>query len=144
MNWQVIAIVVAVLAIILAVAAYFIRKINRETPAKEAPEIPADCCGAHAVCERDSLLTKTDQIIYFDDEELDELAGIDPEQYTDSQLKMIEEVFFTLREQDVAGWVRSMQLRNIELPDDIREQALLVISERRESRLENFNKKSND
>lgn len=141
MNWLIIAVVALVLVALLVVAALFIRKINRETPETEPKEIPADCCGAHAVCERDSLLTRTDQIIYFDDEELDEMAGIPAEQYTEAQRKMLEDVFFTLREQDVAGWVRSTQLRRIELPDDIREQALLVIAERRESRLENYNQK---
>ena len=53
---------------------------------------------------------------------------------------MLEDVFFTLREQDMAGWIRSLQLRNIELPDDIRDQALLIISERRQNTLENYNK----
>ena len=77
---------------------------------------------------------------YFDDEELDELKGIPPEEFTDKQNQMLEDVFFTLREQDMAGWIRSLQLRNIELPDDIRDQALLIISERRQNTLENYNK----
>ncbi|MCQ2344113.1 MAG: phospholipase [Paludibacteraceae bacterium] len=139
MNW-IMVIVVAVLVILLSLAGIYIRKVNRETPESEVKTIPDDCCGAHAVCERDSLLTKTDDIIYFDDEELDTLAGIAPEEMTNQQLKMVEDVFFTLREQDVAGWIRSTQLRNIILPEDIREQALLIVSERRTSRLENFNK----
>jgi len=136
MNWVVIVVVV-VLAGLLAFATIYIRKANREAPLQEPKPIPDDCCGAHAVCERDSLLSKTEEIFYFDDEELDELAGLNPEDYSEPQHKMIEDVFFTLREQDVAGWLRSIQLRNIELPDDIREQALLIVSERRTARLEN-------
>lgn len=139
MNWLMI-IVVGVLVVILTLAGLYIRKVNSETSEPETKTIPEDCCGAHAVCERDSLLTKTDEIIYFDDEELDEIAGIPSEEMTEAQRKMIEDVFFTLREQDVAGWIRSTQLRNINLPDDIREQALFIVSERRSSRLENFNK----
>lgn len=138
MNWLMI-IVLGVLIVLLSLVGIHIRKVNRETPEPEVKPIPDDCCGAHAVCERDSLLTKTDDIIYFDDEELDEIAGIPAEEMTDTQRKMIEDVFFTLREQDVAGWIRSTQLRNIDLPDDIREQALFIVSERRSSRLDNFN-----
>lgn len=141
MNW-VIIVVLIVLVVLLAFAAVYVRKVNRETPAEEPKPIPDDCCGAHAVCERDSLLSKTEEIFYFDDEELDELAGKRSEEYTDGQHKMIENVFFTLREQDVAGWLRSVQLRNIELPDDIREQALLIVSERRTARLENYDRKN--
>ncbi len=138
----VVIVVSIVLVALLAFAAVYVRKVNRETPEEESKPIPDDCCGAHAVCERDSLLSKTEEIFYFDDEELDELAGKSAEEFTEGQHKMIEDVFFTLREQDVAGWLRSVQLRNIELPDDIREQALLIVSERRTARLENYDRKN--
>jgi len=100
---------------------------GEETPVK----IADDCCGAHAVCERDSLLSTTDEIIYFDDEELDILKDKKLDNYTPADVEMLEHVFYTLREQDVAGWIRSLQLRNIALPSDLREEALLIVSERR-------------
>ena len=46
---------------------------------------------------------------------------------------MIREVFDTLKASDVPGWVRSIQLRNIQLPLDIREEALLIVVERRKA-----------
>ena len=104
---------------------------HRSLDAEEEREIPSDCCGAHEVCERDSLLSKTNQIVYFDDEELDAFAGKSLADYTESEYRQIEEVFLTLRESDVAGWLRSLQLRNIELPEDLKEQALLIVRERR-------------
>ena len=85
------------------------------------------------MCERDSLLTKTTKIEYYDDEELDALAGITPDDYTESQIKQLEDVFYTLREKDVAGWLRSLQTRNIQLPEELREEALLIVSERRKA-----------
>lgn len=96
-----------------------------------APTSDGECCGQHLVCERDTLLQKTDTIEYYDDEELDALAGIAPEDYTAAQVEEIEQVFETLQEKDVAGWVRSLQLRNIALPESVREEALLVVRERR-------------
>lgn len=109
--------------------------VKSKPQGEEVPiEIPDDCCGAHEVCERDSLLSKTDEIIYFDDEELDQLKGKSLDSYTQADLQMLEHVFFTLREQDVAGWVRSLQLRDIKLPDELRDETLLVISERRTSK----------
>jgi hypothetical protein len=89
------------------------------------------CCGEHLVCERETLLQTNAEIIYYDDEELDALAGIDPEQYTPEQVAAIQHVFATLQERDVPGWCRSMQLRNIALPLDIREEALFIVRERR-------------
>ena len=73
------------------------------------------------------------QIEYYDDEELDQLIGIAAEDYTTEQYHMIRAVFDTLQAKDVPGWVRSIQLRNIQLPLDIREEALLIVVERRKA-----------
>lgn len=141
MNWTIFA-VVCVLVVLLSMVGVYVRKVNQATPEpEEKREIPQDCCGAHAVCERDMLLSKTDEIIYFDDEELDELAGVNPDEMDENQRKMIADVFYTLREQDVAGWLRSLQLRAIELPQEIREEALFIVTERRQQRLDNYDRK---
>ena len=109
---------------------------NASSPAEliqpaPAPSDDGECCGQHLVCERDTLLQSNARIDYYDDEELDALAGIDPTDYSETQHTMLREVFDTLQERDVAGWVRSLQLRNIALPQDIREEALMIVRERR-------------
>ena len=91
------------------------------------------CCGEHLVCERETLLQTNAKVEYYDDEELDALIGIPAEDYTEEQYQMIREVFNTLQAKDVPGWVRSIQLRNIQLPLDIREEALLIVVERRKA-----------
>ena len=91
-----------------------------------------ECCGQHLVCERETLLQTNAKIEYYDDEELDSLADIDPQNYTREQYQAIREVFDSLKEKDVPGWCRSIQLRNIQLPQDIREEALLIVRERRQ------------
>ncbi len=122
-------ILVITLTLVLAVllVLLFVKKENLE-PDKEVPE---DCCGAHAVCERDRLLSSTDEVVYFDDEELDALANKDPYTFTEEEYDAVEEVLFSLRESDVAGWLRSLQLRHIELPQELKDEALLIVSERR-------------
>lgn len=101
-------------------------------PTQPAPRVEdGECCGQHLVCERETLLQTNAVIEYYDDEELDALSGIPADQYTPAQYKQMREVFDTLQEKDVPGWVRSLQLRNIELPADIREEALLIVRERR-------------
>ena len=133
MVWFII-IAVVVLALIGVLAYIFGRKENTSNlPKEETVADDGECCGTHAVCERDSLLTKTTKIEYYDDEELDALAGITPDDYTESQIKQLEDVFYTLREKDVAGWLRSLQARNIQLPEELREEALLIVSERRKA-----------
>lgn len=95
--------------------------------------VPVDdaCCGRHQVCERESLLTTKPEIVYYDDEELDRLSGISPDDYTPEDLHELNDVFVTLRSEDVVGWLRSLQLRNITLPEELRDEALMIVSERR-------------
>lgn len=95
--------------------------------------VPVDdeCCGRHSVCERESLLTSKPDIVYYDDEELDRLIGVNPDEYEEKDLIDVREVFETLQDKDVAGWLRSLQLRNITIPQDILDEALMIVSERR-------------
>ncbi|MBR4564001.1 MAG: phospholipase [Paludibacteraceae bacterium] len=92
---------------------------------------PEGCCGEHLVCERETLLQTSPVPEYYDDEELDSLAGISPENYTDEQEEAVRAVFSSLQESDVPGWCRSLQLRNISLPADVREEALMIVRELR-------------
>jgi len=117
--------------LLLFIITYFKRK-NKNEEIEITLNENGECCGAHEVCDRDSLLAGTDKPEYFDDEELDALACIQPEKYTDNQLKMLSDVFYTLKENDVAAWLRSLQIRRIELPVSLRDEALLIVSERRQ------------
>ena len=102
-----------------------------ETATEEEYERPDGCCGAHEVCENESLLASNTKIIYFADEELDEFKDRDAESYTSEEIEMFEEVFFTLRENELVDWLKSLQLRHVPLPPAIKEQALMIIAERR-------------
>lgn len=98
----------------------------------EIKEVDMECCGQHEVCERDSLLAAVSkQIEYYDDEELDRYIGISPDEYTREQEDEFRDVFYTMQDTDVAGWVRSLQLRGIALPDNIKDEVFLIIGERR-------------
>ena len=98
----------------------------------EVKEVDMECCGQHEICERDSLLAAVSkQIEYYDDEELDKYIGISPDGYTREQEDEFRDVFYTMQDTDVAGWVRSLQLRGIALPDNIKDEVFLIIGERR-------------
>ena len=107
------------------------KKLRAKSQEPKAQQRPEGCCGEHLVCEKETLLQTNAAIEYYDDEELDALAGIAPSDYTPQQQEAIRQIFNTLRESDVPGWCRSLQLRNIALPADIREEALLIVRERR-------------
>ena len=127
------------LAIVAAVAGLIRNKrLQRQVERGEIealPDInPADmeCCGQHEVCEKESLLAAVSQKIeYYDDEELDRYIGTPSNGYTAEQEDEFRDIFYTMHEDDVAGWVRSLQLRGIALPDNIKDEVVLIVGERR-------------
>ena len=53
------------------------------------------------------------------------------DEYTDEEVDEFREVMLTCKDDEVAGWCRSLQLRGIELPDDLKDELFLIIGERR-------------
>ena len=128
-----------VLAVVALIAGYIRnQKIQKKIDKGELEEFPeikevdSECCGQHEVCERDSLLAAVSkEIEYYDDEELDKFIGRESDDYNNEEIEMFRDVLFTMQEIEVAGWVRSLQLRGINLPDEIKEDVFLIIGERR-------------
>ena len=82
--------------------------------------------------KKESLLAAVSKKIeYYDDEELDKYIGTAPDEYTPEQEDEFRDVFYTMQSEDVAGWVRSLQLRGIALPDNIKDEVFLIVGERR-------------
>lgn len=94
---------------------------------------PEVCCGLHLVCEKTSLAVTSNEVVYYDDEELDRFIGREPESYTPEETEEFRDVLLTLLPEDVAGWARSVTLRNIRLPLDVREELLMLVAEMRAS-----------
>lgn len=130
---------IILLGVLAAVAGYFRnRKLQQmlergeiaEIP--EAQEVPDVCCGQHETCERDSLLAAVSkQIEYYDDDELDRYRGLEADEYEEDAINEFREVLYTLQDVEVAGWLRSLQLRAVNLPDALKDEAFLIVGERR-------------
>ena len=111
----------------VALAAGFIRekKNQKKLERGEIQELPSiqqvedmTCCGQHEVCEKDSLLAAlSKEIEYYNDEELDRYRGRPSDAYSEDEAEEFREVLYTMKETEVAGWVRSLQLRAVEVPD---------------------------
>lgn len=103
---------------------------NNDEPAYNEPEDA--CCGMHITCEKDSLLASvSNEIIYYDDEELDEYKNRDANSYNDDEIEQFRDILLTLLPEDIAGWGRSIQLRGIELPTPVKEELLMIVAEAR-------------
>ena len=66
-------------------------------------------------------------IEYFDDEELDAFRGRAADDYTDDEAEQFREVLYSMRQNEVAGWNRSLILREINVPNQIRDELIMLI-----------------
>ncbi|MBR6169190.1 MAG: phospholipase [Bacteroidaceae bacterium] len=126
-------IALAVLGLIAGIVSWW---HYRHAPKEEPIVNPADmeCCGQHEVCEKESLLAAiSKQIEYYDDEELDRFKGRSGDDYTEEEAEEFRNVLYTMRSEEVAGWVRSLQLRQVNLPDVVKDEVFLLVGERRSS-----------
>lgn len=137
--WYIILSLIA-LGVVAAIAGYLRnRRLQQMLERGEISEIPEaqeiveeECCGQHETCERDSLLAAVSkEIEYYDDEELDRYRGVEADAYDEAAVDEFREVLYTLKEVEVAGWIRSLQLRSIQLPDALKDEAFLIVGERR-------------
>ena len=86
----------------------------------------------HEICEKESLLAAVSKKIeYYDDEELDRFRGRPSNGYNEEEVEEFREIMYTCKEDEVAGWSRSLQLRGIELPDELKDELFLIVGERR-------------
>lgn len=98
---------------------------------KETIDIGADCStcsGDNEKCEQTCMMEAAvkEEIEYFDDEELDCFKGRESNQYSDDEAEEFREVMETMNPAEVKAWNRSLILRQINMPDQIKDEYILL------------------
>ena len=116
-----------VLGLITAFASFLGRKKGEE----EAPLIVnnscSTCSGENDQCEQECMMeAATKDIEYYDDEELDRFRGRLSDGYTAEEAEEFAEVMLTMRPEEVKGWNRSLILRGINMPNQIKDDFIAL------------------
>lgn len=86
------------------------------------------CTGDNERCMHDCMMeAAVNDVEYFDDEELDDYRGRAADAYTDDEAEEFREVMLTMRPDEVAAWSRSLALRGVEPPDQIKDEMVMLI-----------------
>ena len=81
------------------------------------------------MCEQVCMMeAATKDIEYFDDEELDRFQGKPSDQYTDEESNEFAEVLYSMKQEEVKDWNRSLILRGIHLPNQLKDELIMLIS----------------
>ncbi len=112
---------------------------ERETP---QPVIKLDftsdslCCGAHEVCEDETLIAAfEDDLEYFEDEELDRYKHRDSGGYSEWEVDEFREIFYSILDKEKQRWIRSLQMRDIAIPNQMKDEVLMIVCDIREAKL---------
>lgn len=115
--------ILAITGLLIIVALFTFIKKDKSNEAEEIIAPPAECCGAHAICEK-GLKKVSAPIDYFEDEELDAYKQIASDQYNDTQIEAFRDVLYSLRKEEIGEWLISLEKREINLPDILRQEAI--------------------
>lgn len=122
--------VLLIALIVLAVIAAAIGLLSRDKEGEVVNAEPscATCSGDDARCEQDCMLeAAVKEIEYYDDEHLDKYAGRLSDSYSDEEIEEFAEVMYTLQPEDVAGWNRSLILRNVNIPNCLKDELIALL-----------------
>lgn len=124
MLWLILAVIV--LGLLTAIGVKLAGK-EAETPIVTGSDC-STCTGDNEKCEQECMLEAAiKEIEYYDDEELDSFAGKTSDHYSDEEAETFRDVLYTMRQEEVAGWCRSLTLRGISLPDQIKDEVVMLI-----------------
>lgn len=122
-------IILVISIIVLGIIAALIAKLSKHDGEEKITvvETCATCNGTSDKCEQDCMMeAATKDIVYYDDEELDAFSGRPSDSYTDEEVELFSEVLYTMRHEEIADWCRSLTLRGINLPDQIKDETFML------------------
>ena len=125
-------IVISILAIVaLGVVVMIGTRIFDSKGTDEPIVVPASDCsscdGTNVKCEQVCQMeAATKPAEYYDDEELDAFRGRQSDEYNDEEATMFAEVLETLRPDEVRPWSRSLLVRGINMPDQIKDEFIAL------------------
>lgn len=118
-------VVLAALFLMVVLSKKLIRQDDITPPEKSC----TTCNGNNTKCEQVCMMeAATKKPEYYDDEELDRYAGRESDAYTDSEAEEFREVLYTMHPEEAEAWNRSLILRGINVPDQLKDELILVIT----------------
>ena len=128
--------IISLIALLTLGAIAYIFGHNRRADGTEEPIVVgegdcATCTPETPKCEQlCAMEAAVKPIEYFDDEELDRFKNRAADSYSDDEIEQFAYVLHTMQPDEVAAWSRSLTLRGINLPDELRDEVILLVGEK--------------
>lgn len=120
--------ILILLGVVTGVMALIMHRKDRPEPPVVEQATCATCNGDNDKCEQECMMeAATQPIEYFEDEELDAFRGRPSDSYDDDETQQFADVLYTMRQDEVAAWCRSLTLRGINLPNALKDEVVMMI-----------------
>lgn len=120
--------ILILLGVVTGVMALVMHRKDRPEPPVVEQATCATCNGDNDKCEQECMMeAATQPIEYFEDEELDAFRGRPSDTYDDDETQQFADVLYTMRQDEVAAWCRSLTLRGINLPNALKDEVVMMI-----------------
>lgn len=128
---------VVILILLIAVGGVIAIAFNMQQKGDDTVNKPQGNCATCNGTQKDKceqicqLEAAARPVVYYDDEELDRYSGRPSESYTDDEATEFENIMLTMRPEEVIGWSRSLILRGINVPNQIKDEMIAIIQEQK-------------
>lgn len=115
----------------LGIITALITLLSKDEEGRDKPVITKQTCytcnGDNDLCEQECMMeAATKEVEYYDDEELDRFKGRLSNEYTNEEADEFSEVMLTMKQNEVKGWNRSLILRGINMPNQIKDEYIAL------------------
>lgn len=126
-----------ILCFIIGIGILILRKKQEKEQDAQTPVIRKDkddCdhtgCGTTCFCDDEAIKrAASTEIVYFEDEELDMFKGREEDSYNEEETEQFSEVLTSLRTDEIADWLHSLELRGIALPASLKDEVVMLLQE---------------
>ncbi len=100
---------------------------DKDTPITVGSDC-SSCSGDNQKCEQECMMeASVKPVEYFDDEELDAFKGRESCDYSDEEAEQFREVMETMARGELKAWNRSLILRGVNMPDQIKDEYIMLV-----------------
>lgn len=118
------------LGLVVGIGSWLTRKKGEPDEVVPAKGDCTTCTTDSPQCEQACMMeAATKEIEYFDDEELDAFRGRPSDTYTDEEVEQFSEVLYTMQPSEVKAWYRSLSLRGINVPNQLKDELFLIMED---------------
>lgn len=129
MKLVLLALIAVIVLMVWYVSNHLSEPIEDDTNTDSSPHECQSCSTSGSCIAECTLRQAVEKPLYFDDEELDDFRGRPSDGYSEQETELFADILYTMKSHEVSQWLTSLSLRGISLPDALKPEAEMMMSD---------------